>query len=227
MLGAHESASSLTGMHAVQTLADNHRVSVMSCSYLGAGCLFYLFGFLGIAGAIASHFVDANAVIKTAVLLVIASGLAWLVLYFVYRSAFMRAALRVPGGVAKHDAPRVIDAPSGFATGELELTLTIVARCLIARFWRCRVELYSGGIQIWRGPRRPEPRWQFSYADLLQAEAATLTAMGTRFSSDERYVRLIVDRPRMAFLLGPAWSGSPSADDLLVKLSDHGVRTFA
>jgi hypothetical protein len=103
----------------------------------------------------------------------------------------------------------------------------MVVRCLFARFWRCRVELHEGGIQIWRGPRHPEPRWQFTYDDLLQAEGATLDAVGTRFSSDEHFVRLIVDMPRMAFLLGPAWSATPSSDDLLVKLSHHGVRTFA
>jgi len=184
-------------------------------------------GFLAIGGAIASHYVRTEALLGASVLLIIATGLLWFALYMRYRALFMRAALDVPGGVGKHDVRRVIDASAGLATGEPELALTMVVRCLIARFWRCRVELYSGGIRIWRGPRRPEPRWQFTYDDLLQAEAATLTSVGTRYSSDERFVRLIVDRPRMAFLLGPAWSATPSPDDLLVKLSDHGVRTFA
>jgi hypothetical protein len=214
-------------MQQVQTLADNHRVSVANCMYLGVGCLFYLFAFVGIAGAIASHAVHADVVIGTAVVLMLTAAVLWLALYLRYRALFVRAALDVPGGVGKHDFPRVIDASAGFANSEPELALTMVVRCLFARFWRCRVELHEGGIQIWRGPRHPEPRWQFTYDDLLQAEGATLDAVGTRFSSDEHFVRLIVDMPRMAFLLGPAWSATPSSDDLLVKLSHHGVRTFA
>lgn len=85
---------------------------------------------------------------------------------------FRAAAVEVPNGLSK-GIPRVIDAP-GIVSGEPELVVDLPARYLRGRLGKCRVKFYASGIQVWKGPQHPEPRWQFAYGDLLQAESVVM-----------------------------------------------------
>jgi hypothetical protein len=135
------------------------------------------------------------------------------------------AVLEVPGGVPKSEIPRVIDAPAEVIAGAPELVVKVQARCLLGRLGKCQIELYPAGVQVWKGPKHPEPQWQFSYDNLLQAESIVLSGSGMRNSQDQYCLRLIADRPRMVFLLGGSFTDN-GTQSLLSGLRKHGVRTF-
>jgi hypothetical protein len=148
----------------------------------------------------------------------------WFVLYIRYRFMFRAAAVEVPNGLSKAHIPHVIDAP-GIVSGQPELVVDLPARYLPGRLGKCRVEFYASGIQIWKGSEHPEPRWQFAYEDLLQAEAVVMHSTGSRDSHDQYSLRLIAAQPRMAFLFGNSFTSSDSRL-MLEELHKHGVRTF-
>jgi hypothetical protein len=210
----------------LQILSDNRPLKVAMLAYVGAGGLFGIAMLAGIGVAIvgAEFHIQNDSVLGAFVLLLFATGVAWLVLYVRYRYMFRAAAVEIQDGLAKADIPRVIDAP-GLADGEPELIVKLPARYLPGRLGKCRVEFYATGIQIWKGPDHPEPRWQFSYNDLLQAESVVTEASGGRNSKDQYSLRLIAAQPRMAFLFG---SSSTNRDTQLMldELGKHGVRTF-
>jgi hypothetical protein len=210
----------------LRTLSGNRRLTIAMFAYLGAGCLFVLVMLVGIGVAIfggASHFRD-DSVLGAFIVLLLATGLLWYVLYFRYRFMFRSAAVEVQDGLAKADIPRIIDAP-GLISGEPELVVKLRAWYLPGRLGKCRVEFYATGVQIWKGPNHPEPRWQFPYKDLLQAESVVMEAMGTRNSQDQYSLRLIAGQPRMAFLFGNSFTNRDT-QVMLEELRKHGVRTF-
>jgi hypothetical protein len=71
----------------------------------------------------------------------------------------------------------------------------------------------------------PEPRWQFSYTDLLQAESVVMEASGSRNSRDQYSLRLVAAQPRMAFLFGNSFTNRDT-QMMLEELRKHGVPTF-
>ncbi len=221
-----DSSGATTSSGRLHTLSGNRQLTIAMFAYLGAGCLFALVIVAGIGMAIvaAAAHVHDDSVLGTFILLAFAAGLLWLVLYFRYRFVFRGAAVHVEGGLSKADIPRVIDAP-GVVSGEPDLVVTLPARYLPGRLGKCRVEFYATGIQIWKGPDHPVPRWQFSYPDLLQAESVVMEASGSRNSRDQYSLRLITAQPRMAFLFGNSFTNRET-QMMLEELRKHGVRTF-
>jgi hypothetical protein len=213
-----------------QTLTGNRRLTIAMFSYLGAGCLWAVLGIagMGIAVAMGASHAGSNstlgALLETVIVLFVAIMPLWLVLYIRYRFMFRAAAVEVPNGLSKAQIPRVIDAP-GIVSGEPELVVVLPARYLPGRLGKCRVEFYASGIQIWKGPEHPEPRWQFAYENLLQAESVVMESTGSRGSRDQYSLRLSAAQPRMAFLFGNSFTNSDS-QLMLEELRKHGVRTF-
>jgi hypothetical protein len=221
---AESSATESSGR--LQTLSNNRPLRIAMFAYLAAGLVFGMVMLLGIGIAIvgAALHVQDDWVLGALILLLVATGLVWLVLYVRYRFMFGAAAVEVQDGLAKADIPRVIDAP-GLVEGEPELVVKLPARYLPGRLGKCRVEFYASGIQIWKGPDDPEPRWQFPYNDLLQAESVVMQASGSRNSQDQYSLRVIAARPRMAFLFGNAFTNRDTRM-MLEELRKHGVRIF-
>jgi hypothetical protein len=213
-----------------QTQTGNRRLTIAMFSYLGAGCLWGVLGIagMGIAVAIGATHVGFNStlgtLLGTVIVLFIAIMPLWFVLYIRYRFMFRAAAVEIPNGLSKAQMPRVIDA-RGIVSGEPELVVDLPARYLPGRLGKCRVEFYASGIQIWKGPEHPEPRWQFAYEDLLQAESVVMESTGSRGSHDQYSLRLIAAQPPMAFLFGNSFTSSDS-QRMLEELRKHGVRTF-
>jgi len=222
-------SGSSSGSPSVPTLSNNRPVFVANFAFLGAGCLFFLVVLLLVGATVVSKALGFSPawVGRGALLLIPAVAVLWIALYLRYRSIFRRTALEVEGGLAKPDIPRVVNAPAGVIAGDPEFVVSLPTRLLTGRVGKCRIELYSAGLQIWKGSNHPEPRWQFSYQDLLQVESVTLSSSGGRGSLDRRFVRLIADRPRMVFAFTPSWDTDRFADQLLTRLGDHGVRTFS
>jgi hypothetical protein len=213
-----------------QTLTGDRRLTIAMVSYLGAGCLWGVLGIAGMGIAVAmgathaGHNSTLGTILGTVIVLFMAIMPVWLFLYIRYRFMFRAAAVEVPNGLSKAQIPRVIDA-MGIASGEPELMVELPARYLPGRLGKCRVEFYASGIRIWKGPHHPEPRWQFAYEDLLQAESVVMESTGSRGSRDQYSLRLIAARPPMAFLFGNSFTTNDS-QLMLEELRKHGVRTF-
>jgi hypothetical protein len=100
----------------------------------------------------------------------------------------------------------------------------------IGKLGKCWIALYRDGLEVSRGPQRPQPRWQFLYRNLVQAESVDLVSVGTKGSEiHQSFVRVITDQPRMAFLFGANmwWLENQKAEMLVNKLREHHVPTFA
>jgi hypothetical protein len=210
-------------------LAGNRRLTIAMFAYLGAGCLWGVLGIAGMGIAVAmgathaGHNSTLGTLLETVIVLFIAIMPLWLVLYIRYRFMFRAAAVEVPNGLSKAQIPRVIDA-IGIVSRQPELVVDLPAMYLRGRLGKCHVEFYVSGIQIWKGPEHPEPRWQFAYKDLLQAESVVMESTGSRGSRDQYSMRLIAARPPMAFLFGNSFASSDS-QLMLEELRKHGVRT--
>jgi len=89
----------------------------------------------------------------------------WLAMYVRFRLAFVRRAVEVLGHPQNAGVQRKVDVGTGVISGKPVLVVKMQTRCATGSLGRCRIELYSGGLQIWKGPERPEPRWQFAYGD--------------------------------------------------------------
>jgi hypothetical protein len=96
----------------LQTLSDNRPLTIAMFAYLAAGLLFGIAMLLGIGAAIvgAALHVQDDWLLGALILLLVATGLVWLVLYVRYRFMFWGAAVEVQDGLVKADIPRVIDA---------------------------------------------------------------------------------------------------------------------
>lgn len=220
-------AETSAGAATFPTLSDNQRVLRARGNYLGSGCLWFLAVLVTLGAVVASGALGraADAVIGICVVLMIATAALFLVVYERYRVIFMSEAVDVQGGLAKGDIPLVVDGPTGVAAGEPELVVSLPTRCLAGNLGKCRIEMYSDGLQIWKGPENPEPRWQFSYRDRLQAESVATTNLG-RYSRDQYFLRIVAARPRMVFVLGSTWLVNPGVTVMLSKLAEHRVPTF-
>lgn len=217
---------------AINRLSTDRRLFVMSCATLGGGCLWILVPLtLIVLGALfhgnqaVSNSLFAAALIALPALLVV-----WLALHVGFRILFYRDAVRVPGQLPIAQVPRVVDAPAGAISGQPELVLQMQTRCTIGKLGKCWIEFYPDGLQISRGPQYPEPRWQFPYQDLLQAESVDLVSTGTKGAEiHQSFVRVITSEPRMAFLFGANmwWLQNQKAEMLVNKLREHHVPTFA
>ncbi len=214
------------GARAAQTLSANRSLTMAMFAYIGAGCLFALLMVLGLGIAVAegAFHLRVESILGPGIVLLFAAGALWIFLYMRYRFMFRRDAVRVDNGLAKADIPRVIDAP-GVVDGKPDLVMNLPTRYLLGRLGTCHVEFYTTGLQIWKGPDHPEPRWQFAYADLLQAESVVTEASGSRNSRDQYSLRLIAAQPRMAFLFGNAYN-EQDTQQMLDELRKHGVATF-
>jgi hypothetical protein len=219
-------SSSAASSGRLNTLSDSRRLTIAMLAYVGAGGLFgiAILVVIGVAIVGAALHVRNDSVLEAFILPLFALGIVWLVLYVRYRFIFRTTAVQVQGGLDKADIPSVIDAP-GLVDGAPELVVELPARYLRGRLGKCRVEFYATGIQIWKGPDHPQPRWQFSYDDLLQAESVVIEASGSRNSRDQYSLRLIAAQPRMAFLFGNSFTNRDT-QLMLEELGKHGVRTF-
>jgi len=164
-----------------------------------------------------------------AVVLFVLFAAGWLTMYVRFRLAFLRRALEVQGHAQNAGVQRDVGAGPGVISGKPLLLVKMQTRCATGSLGRCRIELYSGGLQIWKGPERPEPRWQFAYGDVVQAECLDLFTPS--WVPDLYVVRLVTARPSMAFLFGGVWVSSVEGQNrnarlLTNKLRQHGVATF-
>jgi hypothetical protein len=221
-----------SGQPAVNRVSDDRRLFVMSCATLGGGCLWVLvpLTLAVVAGLFHSDRAVSNSFAGAAAIAVPALLLVWLALHVAFRLTFYRDAVRVPGEGLRSDMPRLVDAPAGAISGEPELVLKMKTRCSIGKLGKCWIQLYANGLQVSRGPQHPEPRWQFLYRDLLQAESVDLVFTGTKGTSvRQSFVRVITDQPRMVFLFGSNlwWTQNQKAQLLVDKLREHQVPTFA
>ena len=172
----------------------------------------------------------SNSFFGTALIALPALLVVWLALHVGFRVTFYRDAVRVPGQLPIAEIPRVLDAPAGAISGQPELILKMQTHCSIGNVGKCWIELYRDGLEVSRGPQHSEPRWQFLYPNLVQAESVDLVSVGTKGSEiHQTFVRVITDQPRMAFLFGTNmwWLQNQKAEMLVNKLREHHVQTFA
>jgi hypothetical protein len=206
-----------------ERMETDPRVTAMSCVSLAGGVLTFFapVTFIGIAAATHAQWAPPAAVISLFVF-----GAVWVAGLIGFRRVFLHEAVKVATGLPKSEIPMVVEAAGGVIAGQPELVVTTAARCLTGRIGKCLVEFYPGGVQISRGADRPEPRWQFAYADLAQAELLDVASTG-KTTVHQYYVRLIAANPRMAFLFKNTWSVSNATSLIFDKLREHGVTTYS
>ena len=209
-------------------LSDDARLSAMGFLAAGGGCalvlvpaLFLGLGFLTSGTKGVSDFFVGAAIVSLGVVFVV-----WVGAYYGMRFLFFRDAVRVAGAVPRSAIPRTITA-AGVAEGQAEWAIRLATRGSMGRVGRCWIELYPSGIQVWKGAGHAEPCWQFAYGDLLQAESVDMISITKSGELHQFFVRLLVDRPRMAFLFGSHWRRNADAPMLAQKLRDHGVSTLS
>ena len=182
------------------------------------------------AAVVVGHFGgDADLFFVLGALAPVVLFATWLFLYLRFRVLFLRDAVSMPD-VSSEAIPLVFDSP-GLVHGKPTLVITMQTRSTLGRHGRCRVELYQDGLQIWRGPAEPEPRWQLAYRDLDQVEAVDVFSIESFGNNVETFVRLIARRPRMAFLFGGGWISvvtrqNRNAALLVGRLERQGVASF-
>jgi hypothetical protein len=212
---------------AIQPLSADKRLGAAETWFDGFGCLYALAGLVLVGGAIAigAHWLDVNpAVGATAVAAFIALAFIWMGLWFRYRHVFFREALRVPDGLAKPAIPRVVQAPSDISAGMPLAMAKLRVRTLSGRAGKCQIQLFEQGLQIWRGPNHPVPRWQFEYSQVALAEPVQIE---TPKGPNPVYLRLVIGQPRMVFLCGPTLNLDRDLGPVLKALSERGVQAFA
>lgn len=203
----------------VPTMASNRRVVQAGLVYALSNALIFVMLLAALLWIAIGHVNPSKSDLVASVFL--GGAVVWLAttlgLYFRYYLTFIGAALQVPSGVSRAELPRVVEATRPLE-GE-EFAGRVRVKTVLGRSVNCRIELYSNGIRIWRGPSHEEPSFSFVYTDLLQAEISTLLVGRGPTAA---YVRLVAARPRMAFLISPrGWSR-----ELVKRLGDHGVATF-
>jgi hypothetical protein len=198
--------------------------------------LFFVVPFaLVLVGALAVAVTKSGAfmiVPAIGLMLLVVIGAVWSTQFVRFRRAFVRDAVTVPSGLPAANMPEVVQAPGSVISGTPKLVVRMQTRTATGSVGRCRIELYSHGIQIWKGPKHPEPRWQFAYRDLLQVECVDIITPAAALGSPDQYlVRLITNQPRVAFLFGSVWFGTAQGQNrnarlLINKLRQHRVPAF-
>ena len=223
------SAATATEAHAptgIQPLSADSRLNIISCVSLGGGCVFIAVPVsLFIVGALLGiRSSPGNAVAGAGLVSIPILLIMWIALVLRFRDVFYRDAVTIAGQPTPADFPRSVVAASGVIAGEPELVLHLRTRCAIGKLGRCSVELYANGLQITKTPDRPVTRWQSAYGDVLRAECIDLVGTGGRTTAHSYFVRLITERPRMAFLFGGGlWGQNRSMQLLAAKLREHRV----
>ena len=224
----HVAAMSDSGAISPGKLSDDRRLTAMGLAVLGGGCIFILVPVLLVVVAVVTRgnrnvsdsFFGA-AVVSAGIVFVL-----WIGVYFGFRFMFFHDAVRVAGAPPRSEIPRVTAAPE-VITGDAEWAIRLATRGTMGKVGKCWIELYANGLQIWKGPDHAEPRWQFSYQNLLQAESVDIVSSTKSGEVHQYFVRLIVDRPRMAFLFGSHWLRNKNAPALADKLRQHNVPTVS
>lgn len=212
-------------------LSDDRRLSLMGCATLGGGCLFVavplclaVLAGLTHRSPAASNTLFGACLISIPVLLIV-----WIAVHLGFRVTFYRDAVTIPGWTAPTDAQPVVEAAAGVIAGEPELILKMQARSSAGRLGTGSIALYAAGLEISRDGKS-KPKWQFAYRDVLQAESVEIAMTSTRGrTARQNFVRLITDQPRMVFLFGTPWwwLQNRKAEQLIGKLREHGITTFA
>ncbi len=212
-------AATLGGLP-IPRLSQDRRLLTLSFVTLGGGCAMLLVPalLLGI-GAIFRSDGWLGAGIVSLFVLIVVYGVA----AYGFRYMFFRDAVKIPGAAPRSQIPNAVDTP-GVVVGQPEWSIKLATRGSMGKVGRCWIELYAKGIQIWNSDH-PEFRWQFAYGDLLQAESVDLVANTKSGEVHQHLARLVVDRPRMAFLFGSHWFRNNDAPVLVTKLRAHNVPT--
>ncbi len=220
----------------VPRLSDDPRLARLGSASLRSSVLFFVvpFALILVGGVAAAVTRSAAYMIVAAIglILFVVIGTVWSRQFVRFRVTFLRDAVTVPGGLPTADMPEVIQAPEGVISGTPKLVVRMQTRNATGSVGRCRIELFSHGIQIWKGPKHPEPRWQFAYQDLMQVECVDIITPAAAMGSPDQYlVRLITNQPRMAFLFGSVWFGTAQGQNrnarlLINKLRQHRVPAF-
>src|SRR5260370_40204364 len=160
------------GSVGISALSEDPRLTKMSLAAVAGGCLVVIVPVLlfGVAALLSNRGINSDGVRTASVILLPVLFVAWLVVYFGYRVVLFRDAVSIPDSLPKAMIPHVVDAPIRATGEEPEVVIKMRTRSTVGKLGKCRIEFYSDGLQIWRGARHPEPRWQFAYPDLLQAE---------------------------------------------------------
>lgn len=208
---------------AIAPLDSDRRLTLLSCAPMAGGCLAALvpLALIGVGALVNAKDVDGWLITAgIAFLLIMGLSMAG---YYRFRALFFRDAVTIPGGLPPDQIPRVVDASAGVITGQPDFAVKTQTRSTIGKLGKCWVEFYPGGIQISKGPDHPEPRWQFAYSDILQAEVADITSTG-RMGTTHRYsVRMVTSKPRMGFLFGGSLFQNSKTQALAGKLREHKV----
>jgi len=214
-------------------LSDDQRLKRLGNAALGSSVLFFVVPFaLILVGALGVAVTSSGAfmiVVAIGLILFAVIGTVWSAQFVRFRATFLRDAVTVPSGLLAANMPEVIQAPDGVIRGTPKLVVRMQTRTAAGSVGRCRIELYSHGIQIWKGPKHPEPRWQFAYRDLMQVECVDIITPAAAMGSPDQYlVRLITNQPRIAFLFGSVWFGTAQGQNrnarlLINKLRQHSV----
>jgi hypothetical protein len=220
----------------VPRLSDDPRLTGLGNASLRASLLFFFVPFalvvVGALGLAISRLETFMVVIAIGLILLLAFAVVWITVFVRFRVLFLRHAVTIPGGLLATTLPDVIEAPAGLISGTPKLVVTMQTRTARGSLGRCRIELFSNGLQIWKGPKHPKPRWQFAYRDLMQVESVDIITPAAAMGSPDQYlVRLITSRPRMAFLFGSVWFGTVGGQNrnarlLINKLRQHSVPAF-
>jgi len=221
----------------VPRLSEDPQVARLGRASLRSSLLFFTVPIALILVAVLALVIKSSAVLilaaVIALILFLLLAVHWSSLFVRFRIVFLRDAINVPGGLPRAVMPQLVEASPGVIRGKPHLVVRMQTRCMIGKVGRCRIELFSDGLQIWKGPQYPELRWQFSYRDLLQAECVDVVtpAAAMAGSPDQYLVRLIANQPRMAFLFGSVWFGTAggqnrSARLLINELRRHNVPVF-
>lgn len=207
----------------IRPLSSDRRLTALSCAPMAGGCLAALvpFALIGIGGLINPNDIDGW---------LIAAGIAFLAMiglsggaYMRFRALFFRDAVNVPGALPPDEIPRIVDASAGVIAGQPELVIKTRTRSTVGKLGRCWIEFYPDGVQISQGPQHAEPRWQFAYEDILQAELVDISSSGRGMTTHRYSVRIVTAEPRMAFLFGGSVLQNSTTQALASKLREHKV----
>jgi hypothetical protein len=225
------SGSTVDGQPAFNRLSDDPRLSLMGCATLGGGCLFIVvpISLAVLAGLFHGSRAASDALLSAALIAIPVLLAVWVALHVGFRVAFYRDAVTLPGRTVASDVPRSVEAPPGIIAGEPELVLEMRVRSSVGRLGTCSITAYQTGLEISKAGQS-EPRWQFAYHNVMQAESVDIVITSSRGNTARQtFVRLITDRPPMVFLLGTPWwqLQNRKAEQLVDKLREHGVTTFA
>lgn len=202
-------------------LSTDPRVFATGCMSIAGAVLTILAPIFLVLIGVGFH---AEWALPAALISIFVFAIVWMIGRVGFQIVFLDEAVKASGGLSRTEIPPVVDAANGVISGQPELAVKMVTRCLSGRIGKCWLEFYPEGLQIWRGPENSEPRWQFAYSDLSQAELLDVASNG-KVTIHQYYIRLIATRPRMAFLFGSRLFSNQNARAIFNKFAQHKVST--